>query len=242
MRKGDHYEHHSPSCHQPRHTDIGWLNSHHTFSFGGYMNPAMMGYGPLRVINDDRVAPGGGFGTHPHQDMEIISYVVSGALEHKDSTGGGSIIKPGDIQLMRAGSGISHSEYNHSDQEAVRFLQIWIEPNKRGLQPGYEQAHIPGDDFVNKFRLLISPDGRDGSLPIAQDAELYGLQFSAGMHLVKSFPAHRKVWLQVVRGSLQVNGLQLLEGDGLAVNPVETIEAAAGSDGEALIFNLAEAS
>lgn len=198
------------------HAQHGWLDSHHTFSFAGYYDPRHMGFGPLRVINDDRVAPGAGFGTHPHRDMEIISYVVEGALEHRDSMGHGSTIRPGDVQRMSAGTGVRHSEYNHDPANPVRFLQIWIEPREKGLAPSYAQHHF-GDERLNRLRLVVAPDGEDGALTVAQDVRLYASVLGPDHELTHDLAAGRKAWLQVVRGTLVLNGEALHEGDGAAL-------------------------
>lgn len=218
-------------------TDIGWLDSRHSFSFGGYRDPQHMGFGPLRVINDDRVAKDGGFGTHPHNDMEIISYVVDGALEHRDSLGTGSIIKPGDIQMMRAGTGITHSEFNAADQ-TTRFLQIWIIPDQSGLEPGYQQIHRPGSETPDDFRLLVSPDGSDGSVQIAQDANLRGLAIHAGKSADLHLPTPRAVWVQVVTGTIAIDGQELGEGDGLALQQATGVSISASADADVLVFDL----
>ena len=220
-------------------TNIGWLDSRHTFSFGHYHDSKHMGFGPLRVINDDRVAPAQGFGTHPHRDMEIISYVVEGSLEHKDSMGTGSIIRPGDIQMMRAGTGISHSEYNHSKDGTTRFLQIWIIPDTNGLEPGYQQIHRPASDYPNSFRLLVSKDGTDGSLQIAQDTRLWGLSLDGGEEASLDLSGKRNVWVQIVSGILNVEGQQLAEGDGLAIESIEQLKARSDEKVDALVFDLA---
>ena len=196
------------------HANHGWLNSHHTFSFADYYDPAHMGVGSLRVINDDRVAPGRGFGTHPHRDMEIISYVVEGALEHKDSIGTGSVINAGDVQIMSAGTGVAHSEFNHSQQEGVRFLQIWVMPNQRALTPRYQQKFY-GPERENALCLVASPDGEDGSLVVNQDVRLYASILGAGRQLAHSLATGRQAYLQVVSGVLEVAGETLTEGDGL---------------------------
>ena len=219
--------------------DFGWLESRHSFSFGEYHDPDHMGYGPLRVINDDRVAPGKGFGAHPHRDMEIISYVVEGALEHKDSMGNGSVIRPGDVQRMSAGTGVQHSEYNPSDSESVHFLQIWIQPERKGLSPSYEQKHFTEDERRNLLRLVASRDARDGSLAVHQDAELYAGLLDAGVEVDQPLDAGRRVWVQVVSGELDVNGTRLSSGDGAAVEGASHLKVAAVRDSELLVFNLA---
>lgn len=223
--------------------DFGWLNSHHTFSFGSYFDPEHMGFGALRVINDDRVAGGGGFATHSHRDMEIISYVIDGALEHKDNIGNGSVIKPGDVQRMSAGTGISHSEYNHSEADTVHFLQIWIVPEEKGIDPGYEQKYFDPIEAHGKLRLVGSRDGRDGSVTIHQDVNLYSGHLGEGDRIAYDIEAQRQAWVQVVRGSLIVNGQPLEVGDGAAITPdAETRSVAIAStsaDTELLVFDLA---
>lgn len=178
--------------------NFGWLDSRHTFSFGRYYDPAHMGFGDLRVINEDKVAPGQGFSTHSHQDMEILSYVIDGALEHKDSIGNGSIIRPGDVQRMSAGTGISHSEYNASKEDAVHFLQIWVLPEQSGIQPGYEQIYFSPEEKQGNLRLVGSRDGRDGSITIHQDLNLYAAQVAANEQISYTVPEDRVAWLQVV--------------------------------------------
>jgi redox-sensitive bicupin YhaK (pirin superfamily) len=219
--------------------DFGWLKSRHTFSFGSYFDPNHIGFGALRVINEDRVAPRAGFPTHPHQNMEIISYVVSGGLEHKDSLGTGSVIRPGELQRMSAGTGVRHSEYNYSDTDPVHFLQIWIVPEAEGLAPGYEQKAFPDPERQNTLRLIGSRDGRDGSLVIHQDVDLYASLLSADRSLAFDIRPGRKVWLQLIKGKLDVNGQQLSAGDGLGVLDAGTLALAAGEDAEFLLFDLA---
>lgn len=226
----------------------GWLDSHHTFSFAGYYDPAHMGFRALRVINDDRVVGGAGFPPHGHRDMEIVSYVVEGALEHEDSQGNGSVIRPGDVQRMSAGRGIRHSEYNHSPTAAVRFLQIWIEPRERGLVPGYEQQHV-GDARKGRLALIASPEGGedgDGAVRIHQDTRIYASLLSAGESVEHRLAPDRHAWLQVVRGELTLSDatggdLELREGDGVAFEAPHTspISIAAASDAELLLFDLA---
>jgi redox-sensitive bicupin YhaK (pirin superfamily) len=186
--------------------NFGWLDSRHTFSFGHYYDPRHMGIGALRVINDDRVAPGGGFDTHSHQDMEIISYVLEGAMEHQDSIGTGSVIRPGDVQRMTAGTGIAHSEFNHSRTEPVHFLQIWIVPERKGLAPGYEQKTFPLEERHGKARLVASRDGRDGSLTVHQDIDLYTSVLEAGDEVAIVLRPERSAWVQVARGAALVHG------------------------------------
>ena len=220
-------------------TNIGWLNSKHTFSFGQYYDPAHMGFGPLRVINEDRVIPGAGFGTHGHSDMEIISYVLDGALEHKDSIGTGSVIRPGDVQRMSAGSGIHHSEFNHSKADPVHFLQIWIVPERGGLEPSYEQRPFADAEKRGRLRLVGSRDGRDGSVTIHQDVDLYAGLFDDGESARLSLRPGRKAWVQVARGDAVVNGDRLAAGDGAAITGVETLEIEGRQDAEVLVFDMA---
>jgi quercetin 2,3-dioxygenase len=220
--------------------NFGWLDSRHTFSFGHYHDPDHMGFGPLRVINDDRVAPGGGFPTHPHSNMEIISYVLEGALEHRDSLGTGSVIRPGDVQRMSAGSGIRHSEFNASKTEPVHFLQIWIVPDEQGLAPSYEQKAFSDDEKRNRLRLVGSPDGRDGSVTIHRDVDLYAALLGDGASVHHVLPAGRAAWAQVARGTVRINGTQLHPGDGLAIVSAQDIELTGTSDdAEVLLFDMA---
>ena len=220
---------------------FGWLDSRHTFSFGEYYDPAHMGFGPLRVINEDRVRPGAGFGTHGHRDMEIISYVLEGELEHKDSMGTGSVIRPGDVQRMTAGTGVQHSEFNHSKSALVHFLQIWVFPNKPGLPPGYEQKMFSDADKRGKLVLVASPDGRDGSLTIHADAQVYAGILAKGDRATVGLANGRGAWIHVARGTVRVNGQELVEGDGAAIEDRKTVEFE-GVDqghGEVLVFDLA---
>ncbi len=219
--------------------NFGWLDSKHSFSFGHYYDPRHMGFGPLRVINDDRVAPGGGFPTHPHSDMEIISYVLEGALEHKDSTGTGSVIRPGDVQRMSAGTGIRHSEFNASRTEPVHFLQIWIIPEADGLAPGYEQKSFAETDRRSHLRLIGSRDGRDGSLTIHQDVDLYATLLAEGESVSHEIASGRRGWVQVARGSITLNGETLTEGDGAAVSDTGALRLEGKSDAEVLLFDMA---
>jgi quercetin 2,3-dioxygenase len=219
--------------------NFGWLDSRHTFSFGDYHDPKHMGFGPLRVINEDRVSPGQGFGTHGHRDMEIISYVLEGALEHKDSIGTGSVIRPGDVQVMSAGTGIRHSEFNHSKREPVHFMQIWIIPDREGIVPRYEQKTIPDAETRGRLRLVGSSDGRDGSVVIHQDVELFAARLNPGERVTHAFASGRKGWLQIARGAVQANDHDLEAGDGAAIDgePTLIIEGKA-SDSEVLLFDL----
>jgi redox-sensitive bicupin YhaK (pirin superfamily) len=222
------------------HAEHGWLDSFHTFSFADYFDPAHMGFRALRVINEDRVAPGKGFGTHGHRDMEIVSYVIEGALQHKDSMGNGSIIRPGDVQRMSAGTGVTHSEMNGSKTETVHFLQIWIIPERSGLRPGYEQKLFADDDKRGRLRLVASPDGREGSVTIHSDQRMYAGLLGRGDRASLSLAEGRHAWVHVVRGRLRVNGNELGAGDGAALSdePAVSVE---GLDGEAevLVFDLA---
>lgn len=219
---------------------FSWLNSKHTFSFGGYMDPQHMGFGDLRVINDDQVTPGAGFGTHGHRDMEIISYVLEGELGHRDSMGTGSVIRPGDVQRMTAGTGVTHSEMNASDTNPVHFLQIWILPEEKGLEPGYEQKHFAPSERQDQWRLLGSQDGREGSITIHQDVSLYTTTLSANTALSYDLAAGRKAWVQVTRGTAQINGETLQEGDGAAISDLSQIDVSTTvEETEILLFDLA---
>lgn len=220
--------------------NFGWLDSRHTFSFGQYHDPEHMGFGPLRVINDDRVQPGGGFPTHGHADMEIISYVVEGGLEHKDSIGTGSIIIPGEVQRMSAGRGIHHSEYNASHSEPVRFLQIWIQPQQPGIDPGYEQKQFfsESDAVESQFMLVGSPDGREDSITIHQDVIMYVARMREGGKQTLEIAEGRKAWVQMVKGTANVNEERLSEGDGAAIESAEKITFSATSNAEILVFDL----
>jgi redox-sensitive bicupin YhaK (pirin superfamily) len=219
-------------------TDAGWLKSMHSFSFGHYQDPVHMGFGPLRVINEDRVIPGAGFSTHSHSNMEIISYVLKGALAHKDSMGNGAAIRPGDIQLMSAGSGVTHSEYNGSETDEVHFLQIWIMPNVQNEAPGYQQKHFDDDALKGGFRAVISPDGKDGALIIKQDARMLAGKFSEGE--ISEFHAdkNRKYWLQIAQGIAEVNSEKAMAGDGFAIEGEEVISVTSVTDTEILLFDL----
>jgi quercetin 2,3-dioxygenase len=220
------------------HTDAGWLDSRHTFSFGEYHDPAAMGFRVLRVLNDDRVAPGGGFPTHGHRDMEIISYVLEGGLEHRDSLGTGSVIRPGDVQRMTAGTGVRHSEFNASKSESVHFLQIWILPERAGLPPGYEQKTIPDGEKRGRFRLIASPDGRDGSVTIHQDTSIFAGLLEAGESARQSLAPGRYAYLHVARGEVTVEGEQLSEGDGAALAEVASIDVTGRGPAEVILFDL----
>ncbi len=221
------------------HANFGWLDSRHSFSFGHYYDPEHMGFGPLRVINDDRVAARGGFPTHPHADMEIVTYVLSGALEHKDSLGNGSVIRPGDVQRMTAGTGIRHSEFNASKTEPVHLLQIWILPETQGLTPGYEQTTFTQDEKRGKLRLIGSRDGRNGTVTIHQDVDLYATLLRDGEAVTHTLEDGRVGWVQVATGSVTLNGDQLYPGDGVAVSEAGALEIVGTSDdAEVLLFDM----
>jgi hypothetical protein len=221
------------------HTDIGWLDSHHTFSFGEHYHPKHMGFRSLRVINDDRVAAGGGFGTHPHRDMEIISYVLEGALSHKDSMGTGSVIKPGDVQRMTAGTGVAHSEFNPSKSEGVHFLQIWIQPAKAGIEPSYEQKSFSTAERQGALRLVASPDGSAGSVKVHQDVKLYATLLAPGEAVTHTVAPRRHAWVHVARGAVTLNGQALGEGDGASTSDAGPLAIAATAGAEVLVFDLA---
>ena len=222
------------------HANFGWLDSKHTFSFGSYYDPKQMGFASLRVINEDQVQPAQGFGTHSHQNMEIISYVLQGALEHKDSIGNGSVIRPGDVQRMSAGTGIAHSEFNASTTDPVHFLQIWIQPDRAGIQPSYEQKNFSLEEKQGKLKLVASPDGREDSVTIHQDANLYVAVLNKGDLVNHSVEKNRSLWLQLARGSAEINGQVLQTGDGAAITQEKNIElAATNDDTEILLFDLA---
>jgi redox-sensitive bicupin YhaK (pirin superfamily) len=220
------------------HTDIGWLDSRHTFSFGDWYDPAHMGFRALRVINDDRVEPGRGFPTHGHADMEIVSYVLEGSLEHKDSMGTGSVIRPGDVQRMSAGTGVRHSEFNGSKTEPVHFLQIWILPDGRGHAPGYEQKAFSEAERQGRLRLVGSPDGREGSVTLHQDVALYAGLLAEGEKATLALAPGRHAWVHVARGAATANGRRLSEGDGAALSDEPTL-AIEGHGAEVLVFDLA---
>jgi len=217
----------------------GWLDTYHTFSFADYYDPEHMGFRSLRVINEDRVAPGQGFGMHPHRDMEIITYVLEGALEHKDSLGTGSVIRPGGVQRMSAGTGITHSEFNHSKIEPVHLLQIWILPERKGLKPGYEQKLFRGDEKRGRLRLIAARDGRDGAVTVHQDVALYAALLSPEEKVVHQLNPNRHAWLQVARGAMTLNGKKLSAGDGAAVSEGQSLEIEAADESEILLFDLA---
>jgi hypothetical protein len=230
------------------HANHGWLDSHHSFSFAGYHDPAHMGYGNLRVINEDRIAPGSGFGTHGHRDMEIISYVLSGALAHKDdmltpkapspATAEVKVILPGDVQRMSAGRGVLHSEFNHAAKDTTHFLQIWIEPALRGIEPGYEQMHFDAAAKRGRLRLVASPDGRDGSLTLNADASLFAGLFDGAEMLEQPLDARRKTYVHLVRGEARVNGQRLETGDALRIEGEAQLRIDHARDAEVLVFDL----
>ncbi|MDY6939814.1 MAG: pirin family protein [Cyanobacteriota bacterium] len=221
------------------HSSYSWLDSYHTFSFANYYDPQHMGFRNLRVINEDRVMGGAGFGTHAHRDMEIVSYVVEGALEHQDSMGNRSAIQAREVQRMSAGTGVAHSEYNHSATEGVRFLQIWIPPTHRGLEPSYEQRSFADAEKRGIFRLIVSPDGRDESLSIDRDVYLYSTLLKAGETLKHEMSANRYGWLQIVNGEVTLNDIAMNGGDGAATSDESQLELVAKQDTEVLLFDLA---
>ena len=218
--------------------NFGWLESRHTFSFGHYYDSRFTGFGPLRVINEDRVQPGQGFDTHGHRDMEIISYVLDGALEHKDSMGTGSVIRPGDVQRMSAGTGVRHSEFNASDSDPLHFLQIWILPEEKGLAPGYEQRTFAAEEKNGKLRLVGSRDGREGSVTIHRDVDLYAALLEDGETLGHAFANGRNGWVQIAGGSVLLNGNQLYPGDGVAIEVQAEITLTGTSAAEVLLFDM----
>jgi redox-sensitive bicupin YhaK (pirin superfamily) len=220
-------------------TDWGWLDSRHTFSFGDYYDPRHMGFRSLRVINDDRVKPGAGFGTHGHRDMEILSYVLEGALAHEDSTGGGGVIRPGEIQFMRAGTGVTHSEMNAAKTDPVHFLQIWIVPDTRGLAPRYDQKTFDADAARRGFVPLASKEGRDGSIPVHQDVALWMTRLVEGDERAHPLALERHAWVHVARGAVTMNGHALQEGDGAALSEEAEVRLLGRGDAEVLLFDLA---
>jgi redox-sensitive bicupin YhaK (pirin superfamily) len=217
----------------------GWLTTHHTFSFANYYDPKQMGFRTLRVINEDTVAPGRGFGAHQHSDMEIISIVLEGALAHKDSTGSDGVLRRGEVQRMSAGSGVVHSEFNGSETEPVHFFQIWIEPAKDGITPGYEQKLFPDEERRNRLRILAAPGSPDGAVDIHQDARLYGSLLEGGAKVEHELAAERGAWIQVAKGTLDVNGTTLTAGDGAAIENESKLAITAKDDAEFLLFDLA---
>jgi len=220
------------------HANHGWLDTWHTFSFADYQDPREMGFGPLRVINDDKVQPGEGFGTHGHRDMEIITYVLEGALEHKDSIGNGSIIRPGNVQRMSAGTGVRHSEFNPSRDEGVHLLQIWIEPRITGVKPGYEEKQFGPAEKKGQLRLIASPDGREGSVTIHQDAIVYASMLDGKDAVTHRLAPGRRAYVHVARGALKVNGMPLKGGDGVKIEDESTIELKDARAAEVLLFDL----
>ena len=224
--------------HERGHADHGWLKSFHTFSFADYFDPEHVNFGPLRVINEDRVKPGAGFDMHPHRDMEIVSYVLAGELAHKDSMGNGSTIRPGDVQRMSAGSGVRHSEFNPSRTELVHFLQIWILPRVRGITPSYEQKHFTEADKRGRLRLIASPDGAEGSVLIHQEARIYAGLIDGSEHAGLQIARGRLAYAHVARGSLTVNGTELNAGDALQVTQAAPVSVTSGRDAEVLVFDL----
>jgi redox-sensitive bicupin YhaK (pirin superfamily) len=221
------------------HFNHGWLDTYHTFSFGDYYDPAHLGFRSLRVINDDRVLPGQGFGMHGHRDMEIVTYVLEGALEHRDSLGNGSVLQPGELQHMTAGTGVRHSEFNPSDQETVHLYQIWLLPDRKGLKPSYEQKVFSEKERQGSLRLVVSPAGEQGSLTIHQDARLYLATLGAGETVTHALNPGRHAWLQVLRGQVALNGHPLAAGDGAAVSQEEKLEIQGQGGAEVLLFDLA---
>jgi len=218
--------------------DHGWLKSYHSFSFADYYDPRHVQFGSLRVINEDRVAPGMGFGTHGHRDMEIISYVLDGELAHKDSIGNGSVIRPGDVQRMSAGTGVRHSEYNHAAHDTTHFLQIWVIPAENGIEPGYEERNFPVEEKRGKLRLVVSPDGAEGSVVIHQDARLYAGLFDGDEAATLAIAPGRRAYVHVARGAITVNGQALGAGDAAKLEAVEAITLTQGSEAEVLVFDL----
>ncbi|HEX8180168.1 MAG TPA: pirin family protein [Pyrinomonadaceae bacterium] len=221
------------------HFDFGWLNTYHTFSFGEYYDPRFMGFRSLRVINEDRVQPGHGFPPHAHRDMEIISYVLHGGLEHKDSMGNGSVIYPGEVQRMSAGTGVRHSEQNHATDDRVHFLQIWLTPDKLGRAPGYEQKFFADEEKRGRLRLIASPDGRADSVTVGQDALIYAALLEPGEEVQHELSPGRHAWVQVARGAIELNGAQLEQSDGAAVSDEARLTISARRAAEILLFDLA---
>jgi hypothetical protein len=220
------------------HAEHGWLHSEHSFSFADYHDPQQMGWGPLRVINEDRVEPGQGFGTHGHRDMEIISYVIEGELQHKDSMGNGAVIRPGDVQRMSAGTGVRHSEVNPSTNSRVHFLQIWIEPDALGITPSYEQKYFAPEDKRGQLRLIASRDGREGSVTMHRDASLYAGLLSPGEEVSHPLAADRLAYVHVVHGAVRLNGVRLETGDAAKIEAERTLSISADTDSEMLLFDL----
>ncbi len=222
------------------HANLGWLDTHHTFSFADYYDPKHMGFADLRVINDDVIAPGRGFGTHPHRDMEIITYVLEGALEHRDSMGNGSVMRPGDVQRMSAGTGVSHSEFNHSKEEPVHLLQIWLLPDRKDHKPGYEQKHYTDSDKRGRLRLIASHDGDDGSVSVHQDVRVYAALLDGDEAVSHEIEPGRVAWVQVARGTVTVNGQTLKAGDGASAQAPGSLAFSDGEQAEILLFDMKE--
>lgn len=220
------------------HANHGWLDTYHTFSFANYHDPRFTGFRDLLVINEDRISPGMGFGRHGHQDMEIITYVLEGDLEHRDSTGGGAVLTAGDVQHMTAGTGVHHSEFNHSKEKPVHLLQIWITPEREGLQPGYQDQRFPTEEKINRLKLIASSDGKDGSLRIHQDAAIYASILEEGKTVTLPCRRDRHGWVQVARGEVELNGVVLSQGDGAAISAEEELQLKARRFSEFLIFDL----
>jgi redox-sensitive bicupin YhaK (pirin superfamily) len=218
--------------------DHGWLKAKHTFSFAEYQNPERVQFGPLRVINEDRIAPGQGFGTHPHKNMEILTYPISGAIEHKDSMGNGTVIRAGEVQRMTAGRGVQHSEFNHSQSDELHLLQIWFFPEQDGLDPGYEQTEFSREDKLNNLRLIASRDGRDGSVTLHQDVSLYASVLQPGTDLEHVVDTSRKIFVQVVHGDIAVNDTSVSAGDGLQISDEQKLTISARSEAEFLLFDM----
>jgi len=219
--------------------DHGWLKAKHTFSFAEYQNPKRVHFGPLRVINEDRIAPGQGFGTHPHKDMEIVTYPISGAIEHKDSMGNGTVITAGEVQRMTAGSGVQHSEFNHSQSEELHLLQIWMFPERKDLEPGYQQTMFAREDKLNRLCLVASRDGRDGSVTVHQHVDLYASILQANMKIEYAIGDARKIFVQVISGEIAANGLAASAGDGLQITGEGTLNITSKSEAEFLVFDMA---
>ena len=225
--------------HERGHARHGWLDSHHTFSFADYYDPRHMGFGALRVINEDRVAAGEGFPTHGHRDMEILSYVLAGGLEHRDSMGNGSVLRPGHVQRMSAGTGVRHSEFNASKTDPVHFLQIWIEPASRGIKPGYEERIYSEAERQDTLRLIASRDGRDGSVQVHQDLDLFATLLAPGARVQHTLPPGRRAWVHVARGEVTLNGERLAAGDAAAITEAGPLALTGATDSEVLVFDLA---
>ena len=220
------------------HVNMGWLDTHHTFSFANYYDPKYMGFADLRVINDDIIAPGRGFGTHPHKDMEIITYVLEGALEHKDSMGNGSVMRPGDVQRMSAGTGVAHSEFNHSQDEPVHLLQIWLLPDRKGHTPGYEQKHFSDDEKRGRLRLIASHNGDEGSVSLNQDVRVYATLLDGDESLTYDLPNGRVAWVHIARGAVELNGEKLEAGDGASIEDAQQLEFSNADRAELLLFDM----